>query len=676
MTRSLLLLLAFLLQISAAELPVRRVILYKHGVGYFERSGELRPGEAARLDFKSSEMNDVLKSLTISDTTGNKISGVRYDSSEPLSRKLSEFPFNIGDHKPLSVFLDSLKGARVELRFGPETAAGAIVGARLSPATETQPERQQITLLLDTGVLRTLDLSGATELRFQDSELQQQLREYLAALSSARSREKRSVYIDSADSQVRKLIAGYIIPVPVWKSSYRLSLAAGGEPLLEGWAIVDNVTGDDWSKVQLSLVSGRPISFISRLYEPRYITRPVAELPEEQAQAPALHEGGVGVVGGVAGGVAGGVIGGIMSSQPAARQKALRDGARFGAMAAPAPEEAMVARSEIASSVTGIEGRELGELFEYGFAAPVTVRKGESAMLPFLQQRITARKLLIYADSSSVHPSNAVEITNNTGKTLDGGPVTVFDAGAYGGEALMETLKSSDKRLVSYGVDLGTRISTKLDSGRDDLREVHFRRGVLTARRAIRETRTYTIRNVEQKAKALIVEHPIRPNYKLIEAKPAETTSSAYRFEVKLAPGATEKYPVVEERILENVFAVTNLTPDVLASFLQNKELPAATRKSLEQLARLKRQVADTDGAINNAQLESNDLNRDQERLRQNINSLRMVTGQQEQVQIYARQLAANESQIASLRDRIGELRKKKAALESELNSLIETMEF
>jgi len=672
MTRSLLLLLAFLLQISAAELPVRRVVLYKHGVGYFERSGELRPGEAARLDFKASEMDDMLKSLTISDTTGNKISGVRYDSSEPLSRKLSEFPFNIGDHKPLSVFLDSLKGARVELRFGPETVAGAIVGARLSPATETQPERQQITLLLDTGALRTLDLSGASELRLQDAELQQQLREYLAALTGARSREKRSVYIDSSDSQVRKLIAGYIIPVPVWKSSYRLSFPSSGEPLLEGWAIVDNVTGDDWSKVQLSLVSGRPISFISHLYEPRYVTRPVAELPEDKAQAPALHEGGV--VGGFSGGV--GVVGGVGGAAPAARQKALRRDAAFATMAAPAPEEAMVARSEIASSVTGIEGRELGELFEYGFATPVTVRKGESAMLPFLQQRITARKLLIYADSSSVHPSNAVELTNNTGKTLDGGPVTVFDAGAYGGEALMETLKSSDKRRVSYGVDLGTRISTKLDSGRDDLREVHFRRGVLTARHAIRETRTYTVRNVEQKAKALIVEHPIRPNYKLIDAKPAETTSSAYRFEVKLAPGATEKFPVVEERILENVFAVTNLTPDVLASFLQNKELPAATRKSLEQLASLKRQVADTDGAINTAQVESSDLNRDQERLRQNINSLRMVTGQQEQVQTYARQLAANESQIASLRDRIGELRKKKATLESELNSLIETMEF
>ncbi|GEM_PF-6752136 len=141
----------------------------------------------------------MLKSLTISDTTGNKISG-SHDSSGRFAQA-SEFPFNIGDHKR-ERFLDSLKGARVELRFGPETVAGAIVGARLSPATETQPERQQITLLLDTGALRTLDLSGASELRLQDAELQQQLREYLAALTGARSREKRSVYIDSSDSQV------------------------------------------------------------------------------------------------------------------------------------------------------------------------------------------------------------------------------------------------------------------------------------------------------------------------------------------------------------------------------------------------------------------------------------------------------------------------------------------
>ena len=110
----------------AADLPVREVILYKSGVGYFERAGALRPGESARLDFKASDMNDVLKSLTIQERGGGKISGLRYDSMDPLSHKLSEFPFQIGDKEPLSGTLDQLKGARVELKFGGETVAGEV----------------------------------------------------------------------------------------------------------------------------------------------------------------------------------------------------------------------------------------------------------------------------------------------------------------------------------------------------------------------------------------------------------------------------------------------------------------------------------------------------------------------------------------------------------------------
>jgi myosin heavy subunit len=297
-------------------------------------------------------------------------------------------------------------------------------------------------------------------------------------------------------------------------------------------------------------------------------------------------------------------------------------------------------------------------------------------MLPFLQQKIAARKLLIYADQSSQNPMNAAEITNDTGKTLDGGPITVFDAGAYGGEALMETLKASDKRLISYATDLGTRITTQFDSGSEVVREIHFRRGVLTTRQAIQETRTYTIRNADQKAKTLIVEHRARPGYKLINLKPAETTATAYRFEIKLAAGAVEKLPVAEERVFDNSFAITNLTPDVLMSYVQNKALSEAARAQLEKIAQQKRLFAETDGAMNRTQQESNELSQDQNRLRQNIESLNRVSGQQEQVQQYARQLASQETQLAGLRDRLAELRKKKAALESELNSLIEKMEF
>src|SRR6202041_3416293 len=126
--------------------------------------------------------------------------------------------------------------------------------------------------------------------------------------------------------------------------------------------------------------------------------------------------------------------------------------------------------------------RQAGELFEYSFASPVTVKQGESAMLPFLQQKIGARKLLVYSESYGLNPRDAAELTNNTGKTLDGGPITVYDTGTYAGEALVETLKAGDKRLISYGVDLGRRITTKFDSSNNVVREIHFRRGLLTTR--------------------------------------------------------------------------------------------------------------------------------------------------------------------------------------------------
>jgi hypothetical protein len=234
----------------------------------------------------------------------------------------------------------------------------------------------------------------------------------------------------------------------------------------------------------------------------------------------------------------------------------------------------------------------------------------------------------------------------------------------------------SDKRLVSYGVDLGTRITTQFDSTSNVVREIHFRRGILTARQAMQEVRTYTIRNVDQKTKTLVLEHPARPSYQLVNLKPAETTASAYRFEIKLAAGAVEKFPVTEERVYDSTFAIANLTPDVLSSYVQNKALSEAARAQLEKVAAQKRLIAETDGAISRADREISDLANDQGRLRQNIDSLNRVAGQQEQVQRYAGQLAVQETQLAAARDRQAGLRKKRAALESDLNSLIEKMEF
>lgn len=649
--------------VLAADLPVKEVVLYKNGVGYFRRGGDLGPGQSARLDFKAADMNDVLKSLTILEEGGGKVTGLRYDSSEPLARKLSEFPFQLGERQPLSALLDQLKGARVELTLGAGKVAGTILGAREVAGEEKQPPREQVSLVLDAGDLRTYDLAAVTGVRFADPVLQSQLKEYLGSLVVGRSKEKRSVYIDSTEGKGRSILATYVVPTPVWKSSYRLIFPEAAEPMLEGWAIVDNTSGEDWTKVRLALVSGRPVSFISRLYEPRYLQRQVAELPEEEAAAPEIHAG---AVGGYA--EAAPPPPPPASAAPMALRSAPRRLEQYAKM-----DRGVVAPSTI---VAAAEGREMGELFEYSFSAPVTVKKDESAMLPFLQQKVTARKLLVYSGGASEFPRNAAEITNSTGKTLDGGPITVYDGNAYAGEALVETVKAGDKRLISYAVDLGTRITAAIDSSQDFVREVHVRRGVMTTRSALQETRTYTIHNVDQKAKTLMLEHAIRPQYKLLKLKPAETTTTAYRFEIKLAPGATEKFPVAEERVYETSVGLVSVNPDFLLSYTQNKALSDAARKQLERIIEQKGAIAANDNEIRTVEQDLNEVVQDEQRVRENIGSLNRVSGQQELVQKYARQLAEQETRIAALRDQLSGLRKKKTALESDLNSLIEKMEF
>jgi hypothetical protein len=522
-----------------------------------------------------------------------------------------------------------------------------------------------VALLLDSGDMRLVDLAQAAGFRLADAALQQQLKEYLTATAGARSQDKRSVYIDSSDVRSRTLVASYMIPTPVWKSSYRLIFKPQGDATLEGWAIVDNTTGEDWTNVQLALVSGRPISFISKLYEPKYRIRPEAELPEDRAQAPVVYAGAM--------------------QEEAKQRMAPMAGLAAAAPPPPAPlrkaersaNEAVVLRDQATSSIdVSTQGRELGDLFEYRFSTPVNVKKSESAMLPFLQQSLQSRKLLIYSDRGSQHPLNAAELTNSTGKTLDGGPITIYDAGAYAGEALVETVKAGDKRLISYGVDLGTRVTTQFESSRDLIREIHATRGILTTRTAMQETLTYTVKNVDAKAKTLIVEHPARPEYKLLSLKPSETTPNAWRFEVKLAPNATEKFPVAEERLISQSISLVNQTPDFIGSFLLNKALSEAGRKQLQPIVNLKRQIADLDGQLRRAEAEATTIANDQNRIRENIGSLNRVSGQQEQVQKYARDLAASEARLATVRDRIADLRNRKSALESELNSLIEKLEF
>lgn len=651
--------------LQAASLPVKRIVVYKNGVAFYERSGAVKSGEAAALDFRAAELDDVLKSLVL-DVPGG-VQRVRYEFTDPARDDDPPVRIKISPKQPLAELLDLWRGARLEMNYRGSPVSGVIVSGRMAPMPN-QGQKQELTLLLDSGSLSVYDLDAASDIRFADAQHQKQLSDALARMAKNLTPDRRTVFIDLAGAGERRLTARYLAPAPVWKSTYRLLLPDTGESTLEGWAIIENSTGEDWNQVTLSVVSGKPVSFLTRLLEARYLQRKVVELPGIEPVAPQTHPSGA--------------VGGIPGMRSVERADAFRS-QRMMAMAAPMAETAEAKAAapaplemEMSTVEPAAEGREAGELFEYSFSTPVNARAGESLLLPFFQGRITARRLLIYSDRSQANPRHAAEITNTTGKTLDGGPITVYHTSGYSGEALMEVLKNGEKRLISYAVDQAVRVTTNFESGEETVRSLKASRGVLTTRTAVQRTTVYTASNVDAKEKTLLVEHAVSAGWKLLKPKADETTTSSYRFSVALPAQGSAKLAVVEEREVESSTAITSLTPDLLIRHIQNRALGAAARQQLEAIAARKREIAETDSEAHSAESEIRDLGKEQDRLRQNINTLRGVAGQQEMVNRYAAELAKGDVRIAQLRDRISELRRRKATLENELNALIEKLEF
>ncbi|NDQ58507.1 MAG: hypothetical protein GZ088_15685 [Acidipila sp.] len=279
---------------SAAKLPVRRVVLYKNGVGYFEHLGRVRGNGSLSIDFNSGQLNDVLKSLTVLDLGGGRITGVDYNSEEPLARRLGGLRLPLGEQTTLVQFLGALRGARLEVRTG----SGTITGRLLSVEHKTRATKDgqviqydEISLVSDAGEVRSAELGPATSVRIVERDLNAEVGRYMGLVASTRLQDVRRMTISTSGAGDRQIYVSYISEVPLWKTTYRVVLPskAAAKPLLQGWAIVDNTVGEDWNGVELSLVAGAPQSFIQQLSQPYYGRRPVVPLPESVQLTPQTH---------------------------------------------------------------------------------------------------------------------------------------------------------------------------------------------------------------------------------------------------------------------------------------------------------------------------------------------------------------------------------------------------
>jgi hypothetical protein len=301
---------------TPAKLPVRRIVLYKDGVGFFEHIGRVRGDQDVSIDFTSGQLNDVLNSLTILDLNSGRIAAVDYNSQAPLSRRLGALRLPIGRKTTVKDFLAALAGAHLAVR----SPSGTITGRLLSVETIRRQKGDlyfpvdQISLVTDAGDVRTVDLGPSTSVHILSRDLNAEVGRYLGLLASARQQDLRRMVISTVGTGERQLYVSYISEVPIWKTTYRLVLPSkpGAKPLLQGWAIVDNTVGEDWDNVRMSLVAGAPQSFIQELSQPYYARRPVVPLPQSVQLTPQTHEatllGGAGSITGTVTDQSGAVI--------------------------------------------------------------------------------------------------------------------------------------------------------------------------------------------------------------------------------------------------------------------------------------------------------------------------------------------------------------------------------
>jgi archaellum component FlaC len=677
---------------SAARLPVTRVILYKNGVGYFEHAGQVRDSQDVNVDFTTAQLNDVLKSLTVLDLGKGRITGVSYNSNAPLERRLGSLHLAVGENPTTAQFLDALRGARLEVRSGSETASGRLlsIDEREIPIKGDQKVTiDQISIVSDSGEVRVFDLNPTTSVRVAEKDVNDEVGKYLGLVASTRDQDVRRMTISTAGEGQRNLLVSYISEVPVWKSTYRIVIPNEGKPLLQGWAIVDNTVGEDWKNVELSLVAGAPQSFVQELSQPYYARRPVIPLPQNAMITPQTHEATIetGVVNGkvapsaAASPNAGNALMGrnyTQLSEGAAAGIASGSGGGIGGPIYKASRDRLdataVAQSLEASTPTA-QTRDLGDLFEYKLQDRVTIRKNQSALVPILQARIDAEKVSVWNPSQS-SVLRALWLDNTSALTFDGGSFNVLEGDAFAGEGLMDPIKPGEKRLLSYAADLGVLVDAKQKAENQRVTKVIIAHGSMIQSTQEREEHTYTIRNRDTASRTVVIEHPARPGWKLTDdEKPAESSASFHRFRLAVESKKTETLTVKEYRPITNNYLLSNVTDDQIKFFAAQKMINAEIDQVLRKVISQKNSIAALDAEMASRKSKISSISEDQQRVRENMKALKGSAEEKALVARYVRELNEQEDHVQSLHREVADIQQKREAAQKTLNDMIEGLQ-
>lgn len=659
---------------ATAQVPVTKVVLFSSGVGYFEHSGSVTGNSSTQLRFKTSQINDILKSLVLQDQDGGRVGAITYPSQDPLAKTLKSFQVDITQNPSLAQLLNQLRGAHVTVQRQTEKLSGIILGVETRDKGGEKSDSFAVPVLnlLTGATIRAVELPSITNLTLDDPQLEEELTRALGALVQARDQDQKPVTINFTGTGERRVRIGYVVETPVWKTSYRLLLGDKEKfGKLQGWAIIENQTESDWNHVSLSLVSGRPISFVMDLYQPLYATRPTVVPEMYTGLRPQLYEGATAAdsarvqMKAGPGGV--GLRGRIGYDQNGRPMPLALDEVVVTGQSTASPLDAAASVQAVASAAR------LGALFQYT-VPDVTLARQKSAMLPIITDSVGVERVSIYnASVLRPYPLNGVLLENTTGKHLLQGPVTVLDKGVYAGDARIDDVPPGQQRLLSYGIDLDMLVDDTKSTQNTTVLTAKIDKGVLTVSRKLVSSQEYAADNKTNNDKILVIERPRRSGWNLVDTqKPFETTPDVYRFKGTAVAHKVTVLTVNEEFVTNETIMLASAALDQLVFYSRTGsgagDIPQRVRDALGKAIQLKQSIADVEADINAHTQRVGEITAEQGRMRENMKAVAQST------EYYNRLLAKlneQESSIESLQKERDALTAKRDALSHELDEYL-----
>jgi hypothetical protein len=687
-----------------AKLPIRKVILYSNGVAYIERRGMVSGDAEINLSFKQSQVDDVLKSMLVLDLGQGRIGAVSYNSSLPASARTAEIPFSVESRSSngggISQVLAQLQGAKVIVNSTRGTATGSIltVEQRTMPATRDMPGgiTHFLVIASEAGEISNFDLAEVRSVKLLDDGTRRDVNEFANATASTRRRDAKTITVTSEGTGTREMIVSYTIAAPIWKTTYRVVLDEQGKPFFQGWAIIDNVSEEDWKDVRLSLISGTPISFIQPIQKPLYRYRPVVPIPADLNLQPQVYDeqGITSSVGHVTGGVTADVTTNSAGQSISQQQiQNLPNNSRsvqnFSVQGASGGQnnyilDATANSTSVSGALTSgnsgvvanTTGEEIGDLFEYRIDQPVTVMRDRSALIPIVQTKMDGERVSIFNEAASrqQRPMSGMLLKNLTSLTFENGSLTVIDRDAYAGEALMERLKPKEQRLISFALDLGTLVTVDSNEDREPAKIVKVVNGVLQIHYFQSDKKTYKVANQTDRKKVLYIEHPVRTNWTLSEtssAKPDYTTARYYRFRVELEPFGKQEVTVAENQGLMDTYSLSQISSADLSLFVSRRYIEESTRAKMAKLIDLRMQINQIENKLESFDDEIEKIEEDQKRLRENIETLSKTPEARTLITRYITKANDQETRLEQIEKERTALEAQKAQLERELGTEI-----